>query len=214
VVSFDDANRGRLAPQHGVAETPFSQRAGAGRAMSAGRWPRVLIDSCEELVAAGLLVAIGVATVLQVCLRTVFGSPLEWPEELSQFLMVWASALGAVGAIKRAALVRVDYLVERVPPSLRRLFDSIVLVIVGSVLVVLGWAGWELTHRTSTVATVLPITWAWAYAAAPVFSILGLVRLAQSRVLGHRFTFFEVAILLRGTAGAETDVLGGPKGLA
>jgi TRAP-type C4-dicarboxylate transport system permease small subunit len=127
-----------------------------------------------------------------------------------QFLIVWASALGAVGAIKRVALVRVDYLVTRVPRSVCRLFDGIVVVTVCGVLVVLGWAGWQLTQRTSTVATVLPITWAWAYAAAPVLSILGMVRLVQSRVIGYRFALFEVAILRRRMSGAEPDGANGP----
>ena len=179
--------------------------------MSARRWARVLVDNCEELVAAGLLGAIGVVTVLQVCLRTVFGSPLGWPEELSQFLMVWASALGAVGAIKRAALVRVDYLVARLRPSLRRLFDGATLATVCGVLVVLGWTGWQLASRTATVATVLPITWTWAYAAAPVFSILGITRLLQVRCLGYRFALVEMEIGPRWMANAAPDGSDGPK---
>jgi TRAP-type transport system small permease protein len=174
-------------------------------AVRPGEWPRVLIDSFEELIAAALLLAIGCTMALQVFLRTVFGAPLEWPEELSQFMMVWASALGAVGAIKRVALVRVDYLPERVPPAWRRLFDWVVLASVCGVLVILGWNGWELTSRTSTVATALPITWAWAYAAAPVLSILAIVRLLQSRLLDYRFAFLEVAVLQRPMAGSEVD---------
>ncbi len=171
-------------------------------------WPRVLIDSFEELVAAALLAVIGCATVLQVFLRTVFGAPLEWPEELSQFLMVWASALGAIGAIKRVALVRVDYVLERLSPTWRRLADLIILGAVCGTLAILGWTGWQLTARTSTVAIALPITWAWAYAAAPVLSVLAIARLLQARLLAYRFAFFEVEVLQRPVAGAEADASG------
>ena len=171
-------------------------------------WPRVLMDSWEELLAAGLLLAIGGTMVLQVGLRTLFGAPLEWPEELSQFLMVWASALGAVGAIKRAALVRVDYVLESLSPTGRNVVEWAICGAICGILAILGWTGWQLTSRTATVATALPITWAWAYAAAPILSVLAIVRLLQSR-LGYQFAFFEVVVLQRPMAGSEVDVSGG-----
>ena len=65
------------------------------------RLARVLADNFEELAAAALLGVIGGTMALQVCLRSFFGAPLSWPEELSQFLFVWTSILGAVGAGKR-----------------------------------------------------------------------------------------------------------------
>ena len=175
-------------------------------------WSRILMDSWEELLAAGLLAAIGCAMALQVFLRTVFGAPLEWPEELSQFLMVWASALGAVGAIKRAALVRVDYVLVRLSPALRNLVDWVIFGAVCGTLVILGWTGWQLTTRTSTVAAALPITWAWAYAAAPILASLAIARLLQSRLLGYRFAFFEVEVLQRRMAGSEVDGSSGSTG--
>lgn len=168
------------------------------------------MDSWEELLAAGLLAAIGVAMALQVFLRTVFSAPLEWPEELSQFLMVWASVLGAVGAIKRAALVRVDYVLTRLSPAWRALFDWVICVAICGVLAALGWTGWQLASRTSTVASALPITWAWAYAAAPALAVLAIVRLLQAQLLGYRFAFFEVEVLQRPMAGAEIDATSEP----
>ncbi len=167
--------------------------------------PRILMDSWEELLAAGLLAVIGCSMALQVFLRTVFSAPLEWPEELSQFLMVWASALGAVGAIKRAALVRVDYVLVRLPPALRNLVEWVICIAICATLVILGWTGWQLTVRTSTVATALPITWAFAYAAAPVFAILAIIRLLQTWLLGYRYAFFEVEVLQGQMAGYEID---------
>lgn len=168
-------------------------------------WPRVLVDNWEELAAACLLLAIGATMVLQVFLRTVFSAPLEWPEELSQFLLVWASALGAMGAIKRAALVRVDYLRERLAPGARTLMDWVICAAICGLLAVLGWMGWQLASRTATVATALPITWAWAYAAAPIVAALAIVRLFQLQVLHYRFAFFEVAVLSRPMAGSEAE---------
>jgi len=175
-------------------------------------WLRVLLDNWEELLAAGMLLVIGCAMVLQVLLRTAFGAPLEWPEELSQFLLVWASVLGGVGAIKRAALVRVDYLLERLSPPIRALVEWGICIAICAILGILGWMGWQLASRTSTVATALPITWAWAYAAAPVLAVLAIVRLLQVQALGYRFAFFEVEVLNRPLVAAEAERVAGPAG--
>lgn len=172
--------------------------------------PRILMDSWEELLAAALLAVIGAVMAVQVLLRTLFAAPLEWPEELSQFLMVWASVLGGVGAVKRATLVRVDYVLERLSPLWRALFDWIICIALCGVLVVLGWTGWQLASRTSTVATVLPITWATAYAAAPALAVIAIVRLLQAQLFRYRFAFFEVEVLQRPIAGAEADITSEP----
>jgi len=172
--------------------------------------PRILIDSWEELLAAALLAVIGFVMALQVLLRTVFGAPLEWPEELSQFLMVWASVLGAVGAIKRVTLVRVDYVLVRLSPLWRALFDWIICIALCGVLAALGWTGWQLASRTSTVATALPITWATAYAAAPALAVIAIVRLLQAQLFRYRYAFFEVEVLQRPMAGAEDDISSDP----
>lgn len=154
-------------------------------------WWAVLSDGLEEILAASLLAIIAGAMGLQVVLRTVFATPLGWPEELAQFLFVWASLFGAIGAIKRSELIRVDFLVSRLPGPWRRIVDGLVLLAICVLLGVLFWKGWHLASRTSFAATALPITWAWAYAAVPVFSLIAGVRLLQARLLRHNFIRIE-----------------------
>lgn len=170
------------------------------------RLARVLADNFEELLAVALLCLIGGIMALQVCLRSFFGAPLSWPEELSQFLFVWASALGAVGAAKRHGLVRLEAVAEKLPPTIGRLVDRLILAAVVVLLAILGWKGWQLGANTSFAAATLPLTWAWLYAAAPVFSLLMVVRLVQLQLLGYRFTFIEAL-----AAGQPADA--GPEGL-
>lgn len=150
-----------------------------------------LFDNVEEITAAVLLVAIGLAMGAQVVLRTVFAAPLSWPEELSQFLFVWASLLGAVAALKRSELIRVDLIVSRLPPALQAATRWLVLVLLLSFLCLLGWKGWQLAMRTSFAAAALPITWAWAYAAIPAFAAIAAVRLLQIELLKPRFVPIE-----------------------
>lgn len=157
---------------------------------------RILGDNLEELIAAALLSVIGLCMLLQVGLRTLFGAPLSWPEELSQFLFVWASSLGAIGAAKRSGLVRVESIAELLPATLQVGVKYLILLVTVVLLGVLGWYGWRLAARTSFTATSLPITWAWLYYAAPTFSVLVVARLIQLQIFGYRFRFIE-AVLTR-----------------
>jgi|KBSSwiStaDraftv2_1062776.scaffolds.fasta_scaffold1643088_1 TRAP-type C4-dicarboxylate transport system permease small subunit len=180
----------------------------AGPSFAAVRRPqlaRIIVDNFEELVAAALLAVIGVVMALQVCLRSFFNAPLSWPEELSQFLFVWCSALGAVGAGKRHGLVRLEAVAEKLVPPLRAALDYLILALIAVLLGILCWKGWQLGARTSFTATTLPLTWAWLYAAAPAFSILMVARLFQLQVLRYRFIFIESLI-------AEKRIDAGPAG--
>jgi TRAP-type transport system small permease protein len=166
------------------------------------RLSRLILDNCEELVAVLLLSIIGVVMAGQVAFRTVFNAPLSWPEELSQFLFVWASLLGAVGATKRAQLVRFESVLNWLPSWLRTVFEYVSFAAITVFLLVLGWKAVQLGTRTSFAATTLPITWAWAYAGVPVFSIASVTRLVQARIFGYRFTFVECAV----RSGAKVPV--------
>lgn len=164
---------------------------------------RVLGDNLEELVAVVLLCIIGAAMALQLGLRTIFAAPLSWPEELSQFLFVWASTLGAVGAAKRVGLVRIESLVERLPGALQTVLAYLTLVVTIILVGLLGWKGWQLAVRTSFTAAALPITWAWAYSAAPTFAVLVVARLIQLQIFGYRFTFIETPVTNEYVSGAQ-----------
>jgi TRAP-type C4-dicarboxylate transport system permease small subunit len=154
-------------------------------------WWRILSDSLEEIIAASLLGIIAIAMGLQVVMRTLFDAPLGWPEELAQFLFVWASLFGAIAAIKRSELIRVEFLLDRLSKLQRRIVEGFVVIAVCAFLAILFWNGWQLASRTSFAATALPVTWAWAYAAIPVFSVFASVRLVQARWFKYDFIRIE-----------------------
>ena len=161
---------------------------------------KIVADNLEELIAVVLLVLICFAIATQVGMRTFFNAPLSWPEELSQFLFVWASALGAVGAAKRFGLVRVESVAEKLPKAVQKALDIVILLAIGVLLGVLGWQGWQMAARTTYAAATLPITWWWMYSAAAAFAALMYLRLIQSQLFKYRFTFFEALIAERRVA--------------
>ncbi|ANN78061.1 TRAP transporter small permease [Bordetella flabilis] len=159
-----------------------------------GSLVRVLADNAEELLALVLVVVIGMVMAAQVLLRTLFDTPLSWPEELSQFLFVWCSALGAIGAYKRHGLVRLDLLTRGLSPRAQAALEYLCVLLIAVFLAVLGWKGYQLASRTSFSAATLPVTWAWAYAAAPVFSALMIVRMLQLQVFKREYRYLETLL--------------------
>jgi TRAP-type transport system small permease protein len=70
------------------------------------------------LVIAGLsLLGIVVINGANVVLRYFFGSPFSWAEELMLFLMILGVFTGAVAVTWRNLHIRIDTVVERLPPA-------------------------------------------------------------------------------------------------
>jgi TRAP-type C4-dicarboxylate transport system permease small subunit len=173
-----------------MARTNVASLAAGGQ----GGLVRLLADNAEELLALVLVVVIGIVMAAQVLLRTLFDTPLSWPEELSQFLFVWCSALGAIGAYKRHGLVRLDLLTRGLSGRAQAALEYLCVLLTAVFLAVLGWKGYQLASRTSFSAATLPITWAWAYAAAPVFSALMIGRMLQLQVFKREYRHLETLL--------------------
>lgn len=154
---------------------------------------KLVVDNAEELIATALLVVIGLSMFVQIVSRGIFNNPLGWPEMLSQMLLIWASVLGAIGAAKRSELVRMESLLTRLPEPARRIAELLGAATIFVLLAMLAWKGLQLAQRNTTIAHPLPVTWAWGYAAAPVFSVLMCIRLVQLQFLSYRFAFVETA---------------------
>jgi TRAP-type C4-dicarboxylate transport system permease small subunit len=120
---------------------------------------RIIGDNAEELIGSFLLMIIFLTMALQVGLRTIFSFPLAWPEELSQFLMVWASLLGAVGALKRVDLVKIGIVEDRLSGPWLKLLQWLQFAIVVWLLATLLVSGADFTSRARLMAASMPITW-------------------------------------------------------
>jgi TRAP-type C4-dicarboxylate transport system permease small subunit len=123
-----------------------------------------------ELTLATLLAAMTALVVLQVFCRYVLNSPLTWAEEAARLAMIWLAFLGASVALWRRRHIRIEGLVESLPPTLglfvQRGIDSAVLLLLG-VLAVQCWNLVLATRRQFTAALQLPVSYAY-YAAIGV----------------------------------------------
>lgn len=72
---------------------------------------------------------------LNVVLRTFFNSGLTWSEELSRYLFVYVTFIGAISAMHANAHLSVDTLISRVPDKVKILFymvsQTAIVVIMG-----------------------------------------------------------------------------------
>ena len=107
---------------------------------------------------------------VQVFLRFVFSAPLDWPEELSEILLIWLTFIGAVALTRRNDHIRVELIEEfggpRLASCLRILFDTLTVVFL-TLLVIYGWDLMnELTFektpalrlRISIIISIVPFT--------------------------------------------------------
>lgn len=91
-----------------------------------------------------------------VLLRYAFDTGITWSEEMSRFLLIWMTFLGAVGALKDNDHLGVDMLVKKLPLNGKRAVFVLSNVIVLYVLWIVLDGSWKLT--LSSLASKAPAT--------------------------------------------------------
>lgn len=81
---------------------------------------RILLGRLEEGIIALLLAAMTLLTFVQVVLRYVFDSGLDWGLEATTYLFAWLVLFGMSYVARMGAHIGVDVVVKLLPPGLRR----------------------------------------------------------------------------------------------
>lgn len=104
--------------------------------------------------------------------RYVMGSQSGWTEELSIYLLIWVSLLGAALTYEERGHLGVDYIVEKLDPAARKLVlffvELVVLVFAVGALVIGGWILVSRTLEAGQMAPTLQVKVGYLYAAAPL----------------------------------------------
>ncbi|GHS94128.1 C4-dicarboxylate ABC transporter permease [Synergistales bacterium] len=117
-----------------------------------------------------------VEVVVEVSSRFIFHYPLPWGAEVSQTLLVWLTFIGSAAAFLRNDHVGIEFLVERLPDSIRKLSRRFNLLVIGAFLVCGTWSGIAVVRRTWRSATAaLQIPAGILYMALPVGFALMIV---------------------------------------
>jgi TRAP-type C4-dicarboxylate transport system permease small subunit len=85
------------------------------------------IDEVVQRIAFVCLVIMIIATTLQIVFR-VFFDALAWSEEVSRYMLVWSTFLGATLAYKRSMHISVTFVRESFPPRVRKVLRLLAIV--------------------------------------------------------------------------------------
>lgn len=120
-----------------------------------------------------LFSAMVVVTALGVFFRYVLNAPLPWTEESDRYMFIWLTWIGASVTMRYKAHIAVDVLVRYFEPRVRRWFTMAAELCTLAFLAALFNASLpviEVTSRTRTAATDIPIS--WVYMSVPVGCVL------------------------------------------
>jgi len=132
-----------------------------------------LVGRWLEYLCAVLLIVIVVVIFTNVIARYFFNAPLRGSDELSQYVFLWLSYLGALAALIRGRHYSFPNLVEMLPRIPGAVVKTLSDIIVLLMLFVLVWFGWQLVDRLSfqtSPALGLPVY--YAYVALPLTAAL------------------------------------------
>lgn len=175
-----------------MTQTDVPTREGAKRSLLRILSDRVN-DVCEMTLFA-TLAAMTIVTLAQIIWRIWFRS-LTWSEELTCFLLVYASFIGSTVAFKRGANIAVTFLLDRFPAGMRRVFECLIDGVGIAFFGTTAWYGVVLCEQQATqMASSLPISMSWMYLVFPITGAIVILHL-----LAH------VRTLAAGNAQKEGD---------
>jgi TRAP-type C4-dicarboxylate transport system permease small subunit len=139
-----------------------------------------------EALALGLLMALlTVVTFGQVVFRYGLNQPLFWSDEAARYVFVWTALIGAAACVRARVHYAMDALVQRLPPTWRRLCAGLAWAAIAGFVAVLLIYGWRDTvNAARQEALSLPMRMGWAYAAMPVGAALMLLHLLVAAIAG------------------------------
>jgi TRAP-type C4-dicarboxylate transport system permease small subunit len=139
------------------------------------RWANKLSEAAGYLSALALVAATA-AVVHGVLSRYLFGNPTVWQTEVSIYLLIFVTFVGAAYGLKNQAHVGVDLLVERLPDRsrlvIRVVTAALALVVVAVVMWTAGMTWWEAYREGFRSPTALRAPLSVVYAILPLGMLL------------------------------------------
>src|SRR4051794_36869919 len=118
-----------------------------------------------------------------VVLRYGFNSGITVSEELSRWMFVWMTFLGAIVAMRRHAHLGTDTLIARLPPAGKKLCFVASHLLMLFMCVLMGMGAWQQTViNRETTSAVMQASMAWFYVSGLVFAVLAGVILLHELV--------------------------------
>lgn len=142
-----------------------------------------LIDRICRLFVFLMVVCLALMVVMvfgNVVLRYGFNSGITVSEELSRWLFVWMTFMGAVVAVRNRAHLGTDTLVSRLPLAGKKVCFVLAHLLMLFICWLMFRGAWEQTGiNYGTTSAVMEASMAWFYASGAVFAVLAALILAH-----------------------------------
>ena len=141
--------------------------------------PGRLIDGLCRLLSAVMVLLLALMVLMvfgNVVLRYGFNSGITVSEELSRWLFVWMTFLGALVALRSHHHLGTDTLVSRLPLAGKKICLGLThLLMLGMCWLMFRGSLEQARINAGTTSAVMEVSMAWFYAAGVVFPVLAIV---------------------------------------
>ena len=141
-----------------------------------------ILNGCCRMLEAVIAICLAVMVVLvfgNVMLRYGFNSGITLSEELSRWLFVWMTFMGAIVALKEHGHLGTDMLVGRLGPTGKKICLGVSQVLMLFVCWLLFKGSYEQAKvNYDSTSAVMEVSMAWLYLPGILFAILGGLMIA------------------------------------
>lgn len=134
-----------------------------------------VINKILRFIVIIMLSVMSVVVFAQVLFRIVHLS-IPWSEELSKYLLIWSTFLGAAICIRKGSLVGLEFLKNNMSEEKQKILQTILNLIVCAMLLFLINVGfWAVRRVWFQITPVLKLSMGLMYAAIPIGSVFMLI---------------------------------------
>jgi len=138
----------------------------------------------EEAVAAIGLLLMLVQVCTEIVLRDFFNTSFLWSEEVARYLMIWSVYFGAAAAVGTNGHLRIEMLIDAVPPRVRHVLDGIAQFWVLAFSLAITYAGYSMVRDSFASGMVsadsnLPFQLGWVQLVIPITFALSAIHAAR-----------------------------------
>ncbi|HBO37710.1 MAG TPA: TRAP transporter small permease [Pasteurellaceae bacterium] len=141
--------------------------------MSTANKKKFWLSDIDEILASFFLALIVILSGYGVVMRYVLNTPSAWVEEICVVFFIWFTFLASSALCKNNELIRIDYLLTKIPPKAANFIDGIIQPIV--MLFCLGfmiYLGFKLLPMSKLRFTpALQISYVYIYAIIPISAL-------------------------------------------
>jgi TRAP-type C4-dicarboxylate transport system permease small subunit len=132
-----------------------------------------LYKAVLTVMTVALFIIVGVSVFTRYCLN----SSLGWSDELSRFIFVWVTFLGAAYAYGLDEHIGLDFVVDRIKSDRTRTVVRLLgEIAIGAVILVITWYGWEVAFSATNLSPALDIPMTWVYIVVPLTGCLMVIQ--------------------------------------